>query len=114
MAWSTRNLKGLNAGQYDLRRQGLVISLVASFAVAGSPCWAITLGHVDNFNDGTTQGWGVGSAGDFPVNQPDLGQSGAGDHALWMATAGAGGTVPNLLVFNVSTNWTGNWTAAGV
>ncbi|HEY3393854.1 MAG TPA: dockerin type I domain-containing protein [Lacipirellulaceae bacterium] len=48
------------------------------------------------------------------MNQPDLGQNGAGDHALWMATAGAGGTVPNLLVFNTSTNWTGNWTAAGV
>jgi hypothetical protein len=31
-----------------------------------------------------------------------------------MATSGAGGTVSNLLVFNTSTNWSGNWTAAGV
>jgi Dockerin type I domain len=113
VAWSTRNLKGLTTRPWDLRRKGLVASLVASFAVAASPCWAITLGHVDNFNDGTTQGWRVGSPGDFPVNEPNIGQSGVGDHALWMATAPAG-TVSNLLVFNTSSNWTGNWMAAGV
>jgi hypothetical protein len=83
-------------------------------AAAASPCCAITLGHIDDFNDGTKQGWGVGSPGDFPVNEPNIGQNGAGDHALWMANSGAGGTVPNLLVFNTSSNWTGNWTAAGV
>jgi hypothetical protein len=83
-------------------------------AAAASPCWAITLGHVDNFNDGTTQGWRVGVVGIFPVNQPDIGPTGAGDHSLWMATDLAGGSQPNLVVFNTSSNWIGNWTAAGV
>ncbi|MCI0333265.1 MAG: hypothetical protein L0228_08590 [Planctomycetes bacterium] len=76
--------------------------------------WSITTGHVDNFNDGTLQDWRVGSLGDFPAIQTDFGPSGSGDHSLWMATSGAGGSVARLIVLNDSTNWTGNWTAAGV
>ncbi len=113
-AWLTNTCSRLVPCRRYLVPPALVVALVASFAAAASTCRAITLGHIDNFNDGTRQGWGVGAPGDFPVNEPDIGQSGTGDHALWMATEGAGGTVPNLLVFNTSTNWRGNWTMAGV
>jgi hypothetical protein len=93
----------------------LLIGAVLVSTTFGITCtWAIVEGHVDDFNDGTTQGWGVGMPGVFPVSQPDLGQSGAGDYALWMANFEAGGSVPNLLVINESTNWTGDWIAAGV
>src|SRR5262245_31144553 len=88
------------------------------FAMAASmspiPTWAIVVNHVDDFTDGTTQDWGIGQPDVFPVNQPDSGPSGSGDSSLWMATDGAGGTSPHLLVFNTSSDWTGSWTSAGV
>jgi hypothetical protein len=91
-------------------------TLILAVAVSmwAIPALAIVVNHVDNFNDGTKQGWQVGSAGDFPVNQPGSGPDGANDPALWVATAGAGGTSSNLLVFNTSSNWTGSWTSVGV
>jgi hypothetical protein len=78
------------------------------------PAPAIIVNHVDNFNDGTNQDWRVEVPGDFPLNQPDFGPNGSGDAALWMATDGAGGSQPELEVFNTSSDWTGSWTAAGV
>jgi hypothetical protein len=88
--------------------------LVAAISMWTIPASAIVVNHVDDFSDGTTQDWGIGQPGLFPVNQPDSGPGGAGDYALWMATDGAGGTSPHLLVLNTSSDWRGNWTSAGV
>jgi hypothetical protein len=90
------------------------LTLAAAISVWAAPTMAIVVNHVDDFNDGTTQDWGIGQPDNFPVNQPESGPGGAGDSALWMATEGAGGSSPHLLVFNTSSDWTGNWTAAGV
>jgi hypothetical protein len=77
-----------------------------------APCWAIVANQVDNFNNGTTQNWGI-SLGAVPVGVvTDGGASGmAGDHALLMDSNEFGGG--RLLVVN-QTQWTGNWTAAGI
>jgi hypothetical protein len=90
------------------------LALAAAINMWVAPAMAIVVNHVDDFSDGTTQDWGVGHPDVFPVNQPESGPGGAGDSALWMATVGAGGSSPHLLVINTSSDWTGNWTAAGI
>jgi hypothetical protein len=82
---------------------------------------AITVGHVDDFQDGTTQHWRIGRAGgSYPENVANAGPQGAGDHSLFHTNSGLGS--PQLLiVLNDDAqsvpgpgNWEGNWTAAGV
>ncbi len=93
----------------------IVASVLMTTTIDVRKSWGIVVGHIDNFNDGTRQGWQVGPTGFvFPVSQPDLGPNGAGDYALWMATDDAGGEVDNLVVFNTSSNWSGDWTSADV
>jgi hypothetical protein len=90
----------------------LFIAAIASFLAA--PARAIVVNHIDDFNDGTTQDWRVGTPDVFPLAQPDFGPNGSGDYALWTATSGAGGANPRLVVHNISSDWTGDWTTAGV
>ena len=82
---------------------------------------AVTLGQIDDFQDGTTQNWGVGNIFDNPfppVIVPNGGPAGAGDHYL-LLTADGGAGVPGpdpasrLTVIN-QTQWAGNYLAAGV
>jgi hypothetical protein len=74
------------------------------------------LGQIDTFEDGTTQGWAVGSPSPPdpfpPVNVPNGGPAGAGDHYLQI-TSDAGRAGGRLTVFNRS-QWAGNFLAAGV
>jgi hypothetical protein len=91
-----------------------IVSLVVVGAMVARPVacrGAIAVGHVDDFQDGTTQSW-LG-ANVEPV--ADAGPNGAGDTALRASATG----VPNgfngkLIVYNEGDPWTGNWTAAGV
>ncbi len=80
--------------------------------------------QVNNFEDGTTQGWVIG-IGPFnpnppfpPTNITTGGPAGAGDNYLRLTSTGAGGPPPNpnsrLSVINTSPQWTGNYLAAGV
>ena len=49
-----------------------------------SPALAeITVGHVDDFQDGTTQHWRIGQPNPFPKNVANAGPQGMGDHALF-------------------------------
>lgn len=85
------------------------------------PCTAaITVGHVDDFQDGTVQHWRIGQPSSFPKNIADAGPQGVGDRALFTSNSQPGAR-PLLIVLNdMSTefpgpgNWEGNWTAAGV
>jgi hypothetical protein len=85
----------------------------ASFALP-LPCAAqITVGHVDDFQDGTTQGW-LGATVEAIA---DAGPNGAGDTALRASATGAPlGPNGKLIVYNNGNGdpWTGNWAAAGV
>ena len=79
---------------------------------------AVTLGQIDDFQDGTTKNWSIGGAVPteaLPVNVPTGGPAGDGDAYLRLTALGNGS--PNvgsrLSVFN-NAQWTGNYLAAGV
>ena len=75
------------------------------------------IGQVDNFEDGTTQGWVVGLLGAPspapPQNIPNGGPLGAGDNYLQLTSVGGSGAGNRLVVINLA-QWAGNYTAAGV
>jgi hypothetical protein len=85
-----------------------------------SAAFGITLGQIDDFQDGTTQGWNSGGANpNPPANAANAGPLGAGDHALSITGNGGFGPGSNLVAMNPqagfgSSQWTGNYTAAGV
>ncbi len=86
--------------------------LTAGCAVVALAVWAvaIALGQRDDFQDGTTQGWGGGAN---PINVPDGGPNGTGDRFLQITSRGGFGAGSRLATFNLS-QWTGNYQAAGV
>ena len=93
------------------KRVVFVVALAVGVTVAVD-CTAIALGQLDDFQDGTTQNWGIGQGGAQPVgNVPDAGPSGAGDDALFMDTDVHGSG--RLLVIN-TVQWTGDWSATGL
>ncbi len=76
--------------------------------------------QVNDFEDGTTQGWFV-SAGPVntiplapPVNVPSGGPAGVGDNYLLLTALGGGGAGSRLSVINGAPQWRGNYLAAGV
>lgn len=93
------------------KRVAFVIAL--AIGVTGSAdCVAITLGQLDDFQDGATQNWGIGRGGSQPVaNVANVGPGGAGDSALLMDADVYGNG--KLLVSNTM-QWTGDWAATGV
>jgi hypothetical protein len=74
---------------------------------------AVTRGQIDDFQDGTTQGWQVGDAGTPPLNVADGGPAGAGDHYLLLTATGGVLQNSKLAVFN-QIQWAGNYLAAHV
>lgn len=82
---------------------------------------AVTLGQIDDFQDGTNQNWVIGDAIGNPVPPvivADGGPAGAGDHYLLLTADGGAGTPgpdpgSRLVVFN-QTQWAGNYPAASV
>lgn len=79
--------------------------------------WAVSLGQIDTFEDGTTQGWtvnllGLDSNPAPPVNALG-GPAGATDNYLRLTSLGGSGAGSRLSVLNGS-QWTGNYIAAGI
>jgi hypothetical protein len=75
---------------------------------------AVTLGQVDDFQDGSTQGWGSGAINpNPPSNVPDVGPGGAGDRALQIVATGIIGAGSRLTAFN-RTQWAGDYLANGI
>ncbi len=90
-----------------------VIACVCSFFIAGS-VEAVTLGQIDDFQDGTTMGWRVGCPAPFPVIAvADSGPDGLGDYALVNVSTGSSGASSRMVFFN-DTVWTGDLLAAGI
>lgn len=77
--------------------------------------WAITAGQTDDFEDGTTQGWRVGSAGapSPPTNVPDGGPQGTGDAYVEYTSTGTSGAGSKMTMFNTD-QWVGDYVTAGV
>ena len=95
------------------------LALLAGFAAARDAS-ALTLGQVDDFEDGTTQGWhinGLGTAnppaGTLPANVATGGPGGAGDSYLQLTSSGSSGAGGRLVGINVS-QWAGDYTALAV
>jgi hypothetical protein len=70
---------------------------------------AITLGQVDDFQDGTAADW----IGANPINEENAGPDGTGDNALSAESFGGIGPGSRLTINN-TLQWVGDWTAAGV
>lgn len=77
----------------------LIISMGAAIAYA--------VGGLDDFEDGTTQGWARGS------NIVTGGPAGAGDNYLEFTSTGGGGFNSRWVTFN-QIQWSGDFTAAGI
>jgi hypothetical protein len=84
------------------------------------PLCAVTIGQVDDFEDGTTQGWqinslGFGSPAILPANQSTGGPAGANDNYLQLGSSGGGSIAGGrLVVNNLFAQWAGNYTALGL
>lgn len=92
-----------------------VHALLATYAATalflGTTSAAVTLGQVDDFQDGTTQGWSnsLVMAGS-PTNQPNSGPTGSGDNALFSIVGG----IPDTFGISNSTQWAGDYATAGI
>jgi hypothetical protein len=98
------------------------MSQIASFFVTAffsGQLLAVSAGYVDDFEDGTTQGWeegeGLGTPNpNPPTNVADGGPNGAGDNYLENVSAGGAGSGSKQIIFNTGANWTGNYAANGI
>ena len=94
-------------------RQRLFLLLIASL-VSAAPAAAVTLGQIDDFQDGTTQAWTSGCCNPNPPKTiSDVGPTGAGDDSLLITSTGVGQGGSRFAAFN-RTQWTGDYLAAGV
>ncbi|WP_162914720.1 hypothetical protein [Desertibaculum subflavum] len=96
--------------------------LALTIALSMAPVFsaqAIVAGEVDTFTSGTTENWFAGGAlGSVPPVPPGVsagGPGGAGDNFLLMTGIGiGGGGAGSRLVAMNATQWSGNYTAAGI
>ena len=93
----------------------LSLSFIFSICVASAQ---VTLNQVDDFQDGTTQQWRIGGAGnatDGPVNVPNAGPAGAGDNCLQYTSNGNSGAIASKMVFfSQNQQWSNNYVSEGV
>lgn len=96
-------------------RKHLIAVLVSGVLLGPSQmAFSITLGQVDDFQDGTTQGWSEGPGSpNPPFNNTNGGPEGIGDHSLRNISSGSGFSGSKMVMFN-DAQWTGDYTAAGV
>ena len=94
----------LLAVRYSLPLLTLTVTLIG----IASPALAITLGQIDDFQDGGLANWEVRLPGNtFFTNVPDAGPLGVGDSVLDVDNT-------NRFIFYNESQWTGDFTAAGV
>jgi len=88
----------------------IMIMLVAvlTYSVASAQIFP---GFVNDFEDGTTQGWSNGgSSPNPPANIPDGGPSGTGDAFLEEVSSGTVGPGSRMVIFNTDSDWLGDYT----
>lgn len=89
----------------------LSVTLIAVFVTTAI---AIVPNQPDDFEDGTTQGWGSGNPNpNPPTNIATGGPSGTDDNFLQVTSIGGSVTGSKLVVMN-STQWIGDYVTAGV
>jgi len=97
-----------------MKKITFLIVLFLFVGIASSAQVTLGLGQVDNFEDGTVQGWiEGGSSPNPPTNQSTGGPNGVGDHFLQNISSGSGGAGSRMIMFN-QTQWQGNYISAGI
>jgi hypothetical protein len=100
-----------------MRKPVELILMLALSAMLSGRARAATIGQIDTFQDGTTQGWVTALLGSPnpspPVNVPSGGPLGAGDGFLQLTSLGTLGPGGRLVAINPA-QWTGNYIAAGI
>ncbi|NND59853.1 MAG: hypothetical protein HKN49_06245 [Gammaproteobacteria bacterium] len=75
----------------------------------------ISTGVLDDFEDGTTQGWRIGlQIPNSPTNIAGGGDEGADDNYLEYGATGVAGPGGKQIILNSEPRWTGDWVSAGV
>lgn len=96
---------------HSLATAVILAALVAPRLAAG-----VAIGQLDDFEDGTTQGWVVGLLGSPhpapPVNVSTGGPGGVDDNFLLLTAVGGVGAGNRLTVINPA-QWAGDYVAAG-
>ena len=96
----------------------LTASLFALFClIPPGAARAISVGQLDNFEDGTLQGWQMGIASvttSFMTNISDGGPVGVGDNYLEVTSDSSVSFGGSRLTFFNRQQWTGDYTAAGI
>jgi hypothetical protein len=101
-----------NGGAFEVLTSNRIVFLILA-AAALLP--AVTIGHIDDFSDGTTMGWFVPGASPFPpVNIATGGPAGAGDAYLQLQAVGGNVAGGRLSVLNDESVWAGDYIAAGI
>lgn len=78
------------------------------------PVWAISGGQIDDFENGSVQGWSEGgNSSNPPTNQPSGGPAGADDNYLRNESSGEGAGGSRMTMFNTQ-QWQGDYLAAGI
>lgn len=95
-----------------LDRALAVLVFLALFLFA-TASYAVVLGQVDDFEDGTTQNWYVGMPHPSPPINMSGGPGGPDDNFMLIAAAGGGGPGSRLAVIN-DVQWAGDYVSAGV
>lgn len=92
-----------------------IFSLVIALSVCAVSNAQIEAGFLNDFEDGTTQGWSNGgSSPNPPTNVPDGGPGGAGDGFLEEISGGGAGPGSRMIIFNGNPEWLGDYSNAVV
>ena len=96
------------------RIAGALGCALSSFLMTVSPAYAIDTGQVDDFENGTTQGWEKGvTSTSPPSNINSGGPSGMNDNFLRTESFGGVGADSRQVIFNRA-QWVGSYSEAGV
>lgn len=86
------------------------LTIACGLAFVATNANAITVGELADFTGGNN-GWRHGF-GDWPILSG--GQGGPTDDFLSIQAGGGGGSLSRMIAFNTSSEWTGDYTSAGV
>jgi len=94
-----------------------LFAIAVAATVTTIPAYAQSVGQVDTFEDGTTQGWTSALLGmpnpNPPINVSTGGPAGTDDNYLLLTSNGLEGPGGKLVAINLD-QWTGDYEAAGI
>ena len=89
----------------------MFLRLVLLLVAAPLTTKALTLGQIDDFQDGTAENWGTGTGP--ATNVATGGPNGLGDNYLQFTSSGGSGNDSRMVVFN-SSQWLGDYNGASI